>query len=315
MTTDKSSGESGAFSVPDHLAAGRSYIYGNDIFKIFKVADLEVVALRGLDLKVERGEIVAIIGSSGSGKSTLLNILAGYDVPSAGTVFVGDYDMLNMTSKEVVEYRRNEVGFVWQQTARNLFPYLTALENVELPMMLSGRNSKSRRSRAADLLDLVGLGERMTHRPEHLSGGEQQRVAIAVALANEPPLLLADEPTGELDDETGTEILELLNHLNVDLGTTIIVVTHDPAISTSVGRAIAIRDGKTSTEIRRKVEEGQVIGGAASEIEEFLLVDASGRVQIPRDMLDDLQMGERVRVEVVEGRVTLRDMDADEAGS
>jgi len=295
--------------------AERPYIYGNDIFKIFKVADLEVVALRGLDLKVEKGEIVAIIGSSGSGKSTLLNILAGYDVPSAGTVFVGDYDMLNMTSKEVVEYRRNEVGFVWQQTARNLFPYLTAIENVELPMMLSGRNSKSRRSRAADLLDLVGLGERMTHRPEHLSGGEQQRVAIAVALSNEPPLLLADEPTGELDDETGAEILELLNHLNIDLGTTIIIVTHDPAISTSVGRAIAIRDGKTSTEIRRKVEEGQVIGGAATETEEFLLVDASGRVQIPRDMLDELKMGERVRVEVIEGRVTLRDMDADEARS
>jgi ABC-type lipoprotein export system ATPase subunit len=309
LTTDKS------LSAPDHLAAGRSYIYGNDIFKIFKVADLEVVALRGLDLKVEKGEIIAIIGSSGSGKSTLLNILAGYDVPSAGTVFIGDYDMLNMTSKEIVEYRRHEVGFVWQQTARNLFPYLTAIENVELPMMLAGRNSKSRRDRAAELLDLVGLSERMTHRPEHLSGGEQQRVAIAVALSNEPPLLLADEPTGELDDETGTEILELLNHLNVDLGTTIVVVTHDPAISTSVGRAIAIRDGKTSTEIRRKVEEGQVIGGAASETEEFLLVDASGRVQIPRDMLDDLQMGERVRVEVVEGRVTLRDMDADGAGS
>jgi ABC-type lipoprotein export system ATPase subunit len=295
--------------------AERPYIYGNDIFKIFKVAELEVVALRGLDLKVEKGEIVAIIGSSGSGKSTLLNILAGYDVPSAGTVFVGEYDMLNMTSKEVVEYRRNEVGFVWQQTARNLFPYLTALENVELPMMLSGRNSKYRRSRASDLLDLVGLGGRMTHRPEHLSGGEQQRVAIAVALSNEPPLLLADEPTGELDDETGTEILELLNHLNVDFGTTIVVVTHDPAISTSVGRAIAIRDGKTSTEIRRKVKRGQVIGGAASETEEFLLVDASGRVQIPREMLDELKMGERVRVEVVEGRVTLRDIDADEAGS
>jgi len=308
LTTGSSSGASGA-------QAGRSYIYGNDVFKIFKVADLEVVALRGLDLKVEKGEIVAIIGSSGSGKSTLLNILAGYDVPSAGTVFVGDYDMLNMTSKEVVEYRRNEVGFVWQQTARNLFPYLTAIENVELPMMLAGRNSKLRRERAAELLNLVGLGERMSHRPEHLSGGEQQRVAIAVALSNEPPLLLADEPTGELDDETGTEILELLNHLNVDLGTTIVVVTHDPAISTSVGRAIAIRDGKTSTEIRRKVDEGQSIGGAATETEEYLLVDASGRVQIPREMLDELKMGERVRVEVVEGRVTLRDMDADSAGS
>ena len=296
-------------------ASGRPYVYGNDVFKIFKVADLEVVALRGLDLKVEKGEIVAIIGSSGSGKSTLLNILAGYDTPSAGNIYVGDYDLLNMTAKEVVEYRRNEVGFVWQQTARNLFPYLSAIENVELPMMLAGRDSTHRRKRATDLLALVGLGNRMNHKPEHLSGGEQQRVAIAVALANEPPLLLADEPTGELDDETGAEILELLNHLNVDMGTTIIVVTHDPAISTSVGRAIAIRDGKTSTEIRRVVKEGQQIGGeaaGAAETEEFLLVDASGRVQIPREMIDELDLGERLRVEIVDGRVTLRDIDADD---
>jgi putative ABC transport system ATP-binding protein len=294
---------------PDTIV-DRPYIYGNDVFKIFKVADLEVVALRGLDLKVERGEIVAIIGSSGSGKSTLLNILAGYDTPSAGTVFVGDFDLLNMTSREIVEYRRNEVGFVWQQTARNLFPYLTAIENVELPMMLAGKGSAMRRERAANLLELVGLGERMGHRPEHLSGGEQQRVAIAVALSNEPPLLLADEPTGELDDETGAEILELLNNLNVDLGTTIVVVTHDPAISTSVGRAIAIRDGKTSTEIRRTLQSSQRIGGSTADTEEFLLVDTSGRVQIPREMLDSLAIGERVRVEVVNGRVTLRDMDA-----
>ncbi len=249
MQEDSQSPESGGKNVsespglsdaPSNARYGpdaRPYVYGNDVFKIFKVADLEVVALRGLDLRVEKGEIVAIIGSSGSGKSTLLNILAGYDTPSAGNIYVGDYDMLNMTSKEVVEYRRSEVGFVWQQTARNLFPYLSAIENVELPMMLAGRDSSHRRQRASDLLALVGLGGRMNHKPEHLSGGEQQRVAIAVALANEPPLLLADEPTGELDDETGAEILELLNHLNVDMGTTIVVVTHDPAISTSVGRA------------------------------------------------------------------------------
>ncbi len=291
--------------------SGRSYVYCNDVFKIFKVADLEVVALRGLDLRVERGDITAIVGTSGSGKSTLLNILAGYDTPSAGTVYVGDCDLLNMTSKEVVEYRRNEVGFVWQQTARNLFSYLTALENVELPMMLAGRDAGGRRQRATALLEMVGLEGRLRHRPEQLSGGEQQRVAIAVALANQPPLLLADEPTGELDDETGAEILELLNGLNVELGTTIIVVTHDPAISTSVGRAITIRDGKTSSEIHRNVEVSTQIGGEATGTEEFFLVDASGRVQIPRDMLDNLSIGERVRVEIVDGRVTLRDIDAD----
>jgi ABC-type lipoprotein export system ATPase subunit len=284
----------------------RPYVFCSDVFKIYKVADLEVVALRGLDLRVESGEIIAIVGASGSGKSTLLNILAGYDAPSAGAVNVGDYDLLNMRSNEVVEYRRSEVGFVWQQTARNLFSYLTALENVELPMMLAGGGRHDRLERAVELLGLVGLADRAGHRPEHLSGGEQQRVAIAVALANQPPLLLADEPTGELDDETGAEILDLLNEVNVALGTTTVIVTHDPAISTSVGRAIAIRDGKTSTETRRAIDFQRRVGGDASGTEEFSLIDGGGRIQIPREMLDELGIGERVRVEVQDGRVTLR---------
>ncbi|MFW6195323.1 MAG: ABC transporter ATP-binding protein, partial [Chloroflexota bacterium] len=174
----------------------RAYIYCQDVFKIYKVADLEVVALRGLELEVDRGEVMAIIGASGSGKSTLLNMLAGHDTPSAGHVWVGDYDLLNMTSDEVVEYRRKEVGFIWQQTSRNLFSYLSAMENVELPMLLAGVNSSERRRRTGELLDLMGLEHRAGHRPAQMSGGEQQRVAIAVALANEPNLLLADEPTG-----------------------------------------------------------------------------------------------------------------------
>ncbi len=290
----------------------RPYVYCNDVFKIFKVADLEVVALRGLDVKVDAGEIIAIVGASGSGKTTLLNVLAGYDTPSAGSIWVGDYDLLNMRPKQVVEYRRHEVGFIWQQTARNLLPYLNALENVELPMILAGTDSTYRSERAHRLLEMVGLEHRTGHRPEHLSGGEQQRVAIAVALANQPPLLLADEPTGELDDETGIEILDLLNQVNVELGTTIIIVTHDPAISASVGRAIAIRDGKTSTETRRTVDFRRRVGGQTVGTEEFLLVDASGRVQIPREVLDDLGIGERVKVDVVDGRVMLR-REGDEA--
>lgn len=296
----------------EHLglrASERSYIYCSDVFKIYNVAELEVVALRGLDLKVEKGEIVAIIGASGSGKSTLLNILAGYDVPSAGTVYVGGYDLLNMNADEVVRYRRHEVGFVWQQTARNLFGYLTAQENVELPMILAGKDGDKMQSRAKELLDMVGLGHRLHHRPENLSGGEQQRVAIAVALANDPPLLLADEPTGELDDETGAELLALFNDLNVELNTTIVIVTHDPAVSTSVGRAIAMRDGKTATEIRRAVEDERRIGGTAVDLQEYLLVDTSGRIQIPREVMDQLRIGERMIVEVDEGRVTLRRAD------
>ncbi|MBI4219154.1 MAG: ATP-binding cassette domain-containing protein, partial [Chloroflexi bacterium] len=259
-----------------------------------------------LDLLVERGEIIAIVGASGSGKSTLLNILAGYDSPSAGTVKVGDYDLLSMTRAEVVEYRRREVGFLWQQTSRNLFPYLTALENVELPMILAGVPANERARRSQELLGLVGLEHRMKHRPETLSGGEQQRVAIAVALANQPPLLLADEPTGELDDETGAEVLSLLNQVNRDLGTTIIVVTHDPAIATSVERAIAIRDGKTSTEIRRVVTYERKIGGTTDSTREYQLIDASGRVQVPRHFIEAAGLGDRVVVETVDGSVVLR---------
>jgi len=147
------------------MARQDAYIVCEDLFKIYKIADLEVVALRGLDLVVDRGEIVAIVGASGSGKSTFLNILAGYDTPSAGKVSVGDKDLLRMRGKEVEEYRRHEVGFVWQQTSRNLFPYLTALENVSLPMMLSNLSTKQRKTRSEELLELVGLSHRMGHTP------------------------------------------------------------------------------------------------------------------------------------------------------
>ena len=289
--------------------ADSTYIECSGLFKIYKAADLEVVALRGLELDVDRGEIIAIVGASGSGKSTLLNILAGYDAPSAGTVRVGSYDLLQMTNREVVEYRRHEVGFIWQETSRNLFPYLTALENVELPMVISGASGPERRQRAAELLDTVGLADRSGHKPAQLSGGEQQRVAIAVGLSNQPPLLLADEPTGELDDETGVEVLELLNKVNVDLGTTIIIVTHDPAIATSVGRAVAIMDGKTNTETTREISFERRLGGDTTGTEEFLLVDSAGSVRIPREILDELNIGRRVRIDTKDGKVTLESGD------
>ncbi len=286
-----------------------TYIECSGLFKIYKAAELEVVALRGLELTVGGGEIIAIVGASGSGKSTLLNILAGYDAPSAGTVRVGNYDLLQMTNREVVEYRRHEVGFIWQETSRNMFPYLSALENVELPMVISGAPGSERRQRARELLDVVGLAHRADHKPAQLSGGEQQRVAIAVGLSNQPPLLLADEPTGELDDETGEEVLELLNTVNTDIGTTVIIVTHDPAIATSVGRAIAIKDGKTSTETTREVSFERKLGGDASDTEEFLLIDSAGSVQIPREILDELSIGRRVRVDMKDGKVTLESGD------
>ena len=272
------------------------YISCEDLFKIYKIADLEVVALRGLDLKVRRGELMAIVGASGSGKSTLLNILAGLDQPSAGRAYIGGRDLLTMSNAEMVEYRRLHVGFVWQQTGRNLIPYLDALQNVEVPMILAGKSKKAARERATSLLEAVGLSHRLSHHPNQLSGGEQQRVSIAVALANDPPLLLADEPTGELDSIGATAVFELFGDLNRRFGVTIIIVTHDPAIAARVDRVVAIRDGRTSTEIFRRVKSG----GNTPEIvhDEFVLVDAAGRLQIPREFLEQLAIHDRARVAI-----------------
>ena len=207
-----------------------------NLVKIYKVADLEVVALQGLDLAVESGELVAIVGASGSGKSTLQNILGGVDVPTAGRVEVDGRDLASLSEGERTLYRRRVVGFVWQQTSRNLLPYLTAAENVELPMTLEGVGRTDRAGRVRSLLELVGLGERAHHRPDALSGGEQQRVAVAIALSNNPSVLLADEPTGELDSENSAHLFETLQAVSHELGVTVVVLTHDPLVSRA-GRA------------------------------------------------------------------------------
>ena len=224
----------------------------DNLVKIYKVADLEVVALQGLDLLIELGEFVALIGASGSGKSTLLNILGGLDVPSAGRAVVAGYQLDQLGTAEQTRYLRQVIGFVWQQTARNLLPYLTALENVALPMILDGVSDHARMSRARELLREVDLADRADFRPDRLSGGEQQRVAIAVALANGPDVILADEPTGQLDTATGHQIFELFRRLNRDLGVTIVVATHDPLVSEQVARTVAIRDGRVSSETLRQ---------------------------------------------------------------
>ena len=277
------------------------YILCEDLFKIHKSEEIEVVALRGLDLKVRAGELMAIVGASGSGKSTLLNILAGLDQPSAGRAFVGGRDLLTMTEGEMVRYRRDAVGFIWQQTGRNLLPYLTAAQNVELPLMLAGVETGAARARADELLDAVNLSHRRRHHPEQLSGGEQQRVSIAVALANRPPLLLADEPTGELDAIGADSVYEALGELNARERVTVIIVTHDPEIASRVDRVVAIRDGRTSMEIFRRVEK---TGGVTHVVhDEYVLVDSAGRLQVPREFLDRLSISERAKLFLGEGRV------------
>jgi ABC-type lipoprotein export system ATPase subunit len=280
--------------------AREALVVCDNLVRIFNVADLEAIALQGLDLVVEPGEIMAVVGASGSGKSTLLNILGGLDVPTAGRAVVGGLELGRLSRRARTDYRRRVVGMVWQQTARNLLPYVTAAQNVELPMVLDGR--AHRRRRAAELLDLVGLGERGGHRPDRLSGGEQQRVAIAVALANAPQLLLADEPTGELDSATATEIFDVLHRVNVELGTTVMVVTHDPLVTTNVPRTVAIRDGRTSSEILRHTTTS-ADGTAQVVVEEFALLDHGGRLQLPREHIQALAMADRVRVRLEDDHV------------
>lgn len=276
------------------------FIEADNLVKIYKVADLEVVALQGLDLVVREGEMMALVGPSGSGKSTLMNILGGLDSPTAGRIHVGEYNLLEMTRRDQVRYRRHMVGFVWQQTARNLLPYLTAQENVELPMSLAGFSAKERKSRAADLLDRVGLADRMKHRPDRLSGGEQQRVAIAVGMANRPALLLADEPTGEVDSHSAEQIFHSLRTLNAEFGVTIIVVTHDMTVATRVDRVVGMRDGRTSTEILRRRD-----GDVAIHEEEYAILDRAGRLQLPEAYIDTLDLEDRVRLRLRDDHVQI----------
>ncbi|GBG09866.1 ABC transporter [Paenibacillus agaridevorans] len=293
-------------------------IHCEGLVKIYKTADLEVFALQGLDLHIESGELMAIIGNSGSGKSTLLNMLGGLDRPTAGKLTVDGKDMLKFTERDLVRYKRESVGFVWQNNARNLIPYLTALENVELPILLTGRR---RRWRAKELLEAVGLSHRENNKLYQLSGGEQQRVAIAIALANHPKLLLADEPTGSVDSKMSNQILDLFRELNRSIGITIVIVTHDPELAKKVDRVAAIRDGKISSEMLRKRSYVEEL--AALELEqaaeeeshvEYAILDKAGRLQVPAGYLESIGVKNtnKVRVELSEGRIMLLPPEGEE---
>lgn len=275
-----------------------SFVICENLVKIYKVADLEVVALQGIDLTIEKGEMMAIVGASGSGKSSLLNILGGLDTPSAGKVHVGTYQLTHLNKREQVAYRRKAVGFVWQQTARNLIPYLTAKQNVELPMALNNSNKREREARSIELLESVGLGDRLNHLPKNLSGGQQQRVAIAVAMANFPDLLLTDEPTGQVDSEAAKTIFDAMTQLNQQYGVTVIIVTHDSAVMNRVQRMVSMRDGRLINELLRQ-------DITADNTREYALVDRGGRVQLPQDYLDTLAIQNRVQLNLEGDHITI----------
>jgi ABC-type lipoprotein export system ATPase subunit len=288
--------EGAARGGPTLPAPGQDAVIACDrLVRIYSTAGVEVQALQGLDLVVDPGELTALVGASGSGKSTLLNILAGLDTPTAGQAQVAGHDLLGMNTKDRLAYRRAVVGFLWQQTGRNLFSHLTGAENVSLPMRLAGLRRARRRPRALELLEMVGVGYCADRMPAQMSGGEQQRVAIAIALANQPSVLLADEPTGELDSDSANEVFAAMRTANAALGVTILVVTHDQQVSAQVRRTIAIRDGKISSEVLRRttIDAG---GQEADVAEEYSVLDRAGRLQIPRDFIESLGMRDRVRL-------------------
>ncbi len=286
----------------------------DSLVKIYKTKDIEVLALQGLDLTVKRGELMAIIGNSGSGKSTFLNMIGGLDRPSAGKLYVDGKNLFQLDEQQLVEYKRSTVGFVWQNNARNLLPYLTAWENVMTPMLFDegSRSDAEKKKRALELLDLVGLSHRRDSSLSQLSGGEQQRVAIAIALANSPKLLLADEPTGAVDRKTADDILDMFRRLNEELGLTIVIVTHDKELAKKVNRVISIRDGKTSSErimkndYLEKIESMDIDWREEETQEEYAVLDRAGRVQIPGELLEEMGIaGNKVKFELINGKIVI----------
>jgi ABC-type lipoprotein export system ATPase subunit len=292
----------------------------SSLVRIYRTGKLEVQALQGLDLRIEQGEFTALVGASGSGKSTLLGILSGLDAPSAGSVKVAGRELAGLSRRERLAYRRETVGFVWQSPPRNLLPQLTALENVVLPQTYLRSGRRARRARALELLETMGVGSCRDRTPGQMSGGEQQRVAIAVALANSPSVLLADEPTGELDPDAAGTVLAALRAVSFEHAVTTLIVTHDEEVAAQVRRTVAIRDGRTATEtLRPGAEHGAAVapGTARTEHEafEYAVIDRSGRLQLPPEFTEPLSIRNLVRLTHEPGHVGVwPDRDADDDG-
>jgi ABC-type lipoprotein export system ATPase subunit len=270
-----------------------AFIVCRQLVKAFQVSNHEVVALRGIDFEMERGEMVTIIGPSGAGKSTMLNLLGGLDKPTAGQLTVDGQNLLELKGRRLSEYRLKEVGFLWQQTSRNLMAHRSALHNVTLPMMLAGVPMRERKKRAHDLLDAVGVLDHMNGRLAQLSGGQLQRVAVAVALANQPKLLLADEPTGSLDHANAIQIMELIGDLRRQYGLTVLMATHDIEIAHYSDRVLTLRDGALGQDLSREA--------AATPA-----VDQEGRIQLPDTVRTRLSAAAGIAIEIRPEGVLLR---------
>lgn len=297
----------------EEAANEESILVCDGLVKIYKTEEVEVLALQGLDLEIKKGELVAIIGKSGSGKSTLLNMIGGLERPTAGRLYVDGHDLFAMNESGLVEYRKKDVGFVWQNSGQNLFPYFTALQNVEAPMYFDRMSQKERKKRAMELLKMIGIDHKANSYPSQMSGGEQQRVAIAVALAHDPKILLADEPTGAVDSKTSNMIQDIFRKLNEELGITIIIVTHDLSLANKVSRVIMIADGKISTEKIMKEEYKRNLDSLTTESlaqveshEEYSVLDKAGRVQLSEEVLNLAGIDtKKVRVEVQDGKIII----------
>lgn len=286
----------------------------SDLVRIFSAEGVEVQALQGLTLTVEKGELLAIVGASGSGKSTLLSILSGLDIPTAGRASVAGHDLLTMSPAERTRYRRHTVGFVWQQTARNLLPYFTAAQNIALALAVARSPRASRAARIDELLTLLGIADLAGRRPEQMSGGQQQRVAIAVALANEPEVLFADEPTGELDEGNSQLVFDAMREVNQRLGVTVLIVTHDQDVSSQVRRTVQIRDGRLATEVLRSTRTDE-FGVESLHAQEFAVLDKVGRLQLPQEYLTKLSLKDLVRLELEPDHVQVHPTSAPADGA
>jgi putative ABC transport system ATP-binding protein len=295
LTLDRAAGRAGEVAAERRGKAGGRLLTCEGLFHLYVLDGREVVALQGVDLAVDWCEMVALLGPSGSGKSTMLSVMGGLERPSAGRVLLDGVDVSRLSEAQLTMLRRRRLGFVWQGAARNLLPHASAWENLEVPMLLAGLPAGRRRRRARVLLDAVDLGGAARKPIRALSGGEQQRLAVAVALANNPPLLLADEPTSQLDRANVQRVVELLKEAREDLGTTVVLVTHDAEVAAAMDRTVTIRDGRVSAEGR---------GGT-----EYAVVGPTGSLHLPADALAVLPPGGRVTVEVEPDRVVLRPAD------